>query len=54
MNNTNNPPTFFGHKKLPISAGRTVPLSNSPTVIPKTSGQQGPTAPTAAEIRKNG
>lgn len=54
MDNTNNAPKSSGHEKLPISAGITVPLSNSPTAVPKTTGLPGPTATTAVQARKNG
>ncbi len=54
MNGGNSDPKAFGNKKFPLSAGITVPLSNSPTAIPKTTGQPGPTTSVAVQIRKNG
>ena len=54
MNDSNSDTKSFGNRKLPISAGITVPLSNSPTAILKTTGQPGPTASAAVQSRKNG
>lgn len=54
MNDRKNHPKSFGNKKLPISAGITVPLSNSPTAIPKTTGHPRPIATAPVQIHKNG
>lgn len=54
MNDSKTYPISFGNRKLPISAGITVPLSNSPTAIPKTTGRRDPTASVSVQSRKNG